>query len=75
MKLIKKLINKITNNKSNNNIVDPTNPSPEEQYKILKKKAMQGDAYSMTDLAICYINGIGTKQNTKKGLHWMKKAA
>ena len=41
----------------------------------IKKMALQGDAESQYKLGFCYKEGIGTPQNYKEAVKWLKIAA
>ena len=47
----------------------------EEAFEYITKGAETGIAEGMIDLAGCYANGIGTRQDDEKALFWYKKAA
>ena len=47
----------------------------EEAFEYITKGAEAGIAEGMSDLAGCYENGIGTRQDDEKALFWYKKAA
>ena len=47
----------------------------EEAFGYITKGAEMGIAEGMIDLAGCYANGIGTRQDDEKALFWYQKAA
>lgn len=49
-------------------------PSENEQFKINLKKAKQGDAISMLNLALFYKNGAGCRRNLRCSYKWALKA-
>jgi uncharacterized protein (TIGR02145 family) len=51
------------------------NKDYQEAFRWYKKAAEQGDANGQYELAYCYLNGKGIKQNDKKFLEWLNKSA
>ena len=45
------------------------------EFKLTRKKALNGDPKAQLDLGIMYLNGQGTKQSDAEGLKWCRQAA
>lgn len=44
-------------------------------FSFYKRAAELGDAPAQCNLAVGYLEGLGTKQDLSKGIEWMRKAA
>lgn len=56
-------------------LILPVLPYYDKVFRRLERLAEQGNAPSMTELALCYLNGIGHRRSILSALHWLEKAA
>lgn len=45
-----------------------------KSFKWFYQGALEGDSYSMFNLAVCYYGGYGVEESTKKAVEWLEKA-
>ncbi len=49
--------------------------NPKKAFQLYKRAAERGHDWAQCNLAICYLDGTGTKQNDALGIIWMRRAA